>query len=51
MRLVFLRVADRVGRRRGEEFVVVARENKKTIKGSGRSFMGHDLWEQVGAAV
>lgn len=41
----FFAVADRVWRRRREEFAAVAVENRKMIIGSGWSFMGHDLWE------
>jgi hypothetical protein len=43
----FFAVADRVGRRRREEFAAVVGENRKTIIGRGWSFMGPDLWERV----
>ena len=39
----FFVVADRVGRRRGEEFA--RGEKRKTTIAGSRSFMGRDLWE------
>ena len=46
----FFAVADRVRRRRREQFAAEAGDNRKRTIGSGGSFMGRDLWERVARA-
>ena len=47
----FFALADRVRRRRREQFAAMAGDNRKKTMGGSGSFMGHDLWERVARAV